>query len=262
MNSSSNLERGSKVLQMVLVQARRFLVFMLVAVTATAITGVHDVVRAGFPQDPGGQRITEERDNNGLVIENEPELPDTFPQANYEFRFLAHGGTPVLQWRVENGALPPGLKLEHDGLLHGAAERVGEFEFTLSVSDGSQPPQRVQKGFILRVRSALSLRWKNPAHVNGNRVEGSAEVSNTTPDDIDLTFIVLAVPPNGRATAIGYQHFILRHGTVEKELPFGETLPHGEYVVNVDAVGEVAAKNLIYRDRMQTPTTLQVAAGP
>jgi hypothetical protein len=108
----------------------------------------------------------------------------------------------------------------------------------------------------------LSLKWKTPAHVSGNRVEGSAEVSNTTPDDIDLTFIVMAVPDNGRATAIGYQHFLLHRGTVGKELPFGETLPHGGYVVHVDAVGEVSPKNLIYRDRIQTPGQLQVAMGP
>jgi sorbitol-specific phosphotransferase system component IIA len=79
---------------------------------------------------------------------------------------------------------------------------------------------------------------------------------------MDLTFVVLAVALNGRATAIGYQHFVLRRGTIAKELPFGETLPLGGYVVHVDAVGEVAAKNLIYRERMQTPSALQVTVGP
>ena len=68
--------------------------------------------------------------------------------------------------------------------------------------------------------------------------------------------------PNGRATAIGYQHFVLRRGTTAMELPFGETLPHGGYVVHVDAVGEVAPKNLIYRERLQTPGALQVTVGP
>jgi hypothetical protein len=199
---------------------------------------------------------------NDLVIESDSELPDTYPQADYQFRFRAHGGIPALQWRVEKGALPPGMNLDRDGLLHGKAERVGEFEFLVSVRDGSQPQQAVQKGFVLRVQSALTLKWKSPAHVNGNRIEGSAEVSNTTPDDIDLTFIVMAVPDNGRATAIGYQHFVLRRGKTEQELPFGENLPRGGYVVHVDAVGEVAAKKLIYRDRMQTPGALLVTVGP
>ena len=45
-------------------------------------------------------------------------------------------------------------------------------------------------------------------------------------------------------------------------LPFGETLPHGAYVVYVNLVGEVAKRNAIYRERMQTPTALQVVVGP
>jgi hypothetical protein len=197
-----------------------------------------------------------------LTIQNDVELPDAYPRMPYEYRFHARGGVPVLQWRVEKGALPPGMKLEDDGRLQGAPEHRGEFQFTISVRDGSNPQQAVQKGFTLHVVSAFALSWKVPAHVNGNRIEGSVEVSNATPEDIDLTFIVMAIAANGRATAIGYQHLVLGRGTIGKELPFGETLPRGGYVVNVDAVGEVAARNLIYRERMQTPSALQVAVGP
>ena len=218
------------------------------------------MVRADAQESLGPQDTTAAQ--NELVIDSDSEMPETYPQAPFEFGFRAHGGVPPLHWHLEKGALPPGIKLEDDGLLHGAAERVGEFQFVVSVRDSSQPSQAVQKTFVLRVRSALTLKWKTPAHVNGNRIEGSTEVSNTTPDDIDLTFIVLAVPDSGRATAIGYQHFLLRRGTVGKELPFGETLPRGSYLVHVDAVGEVPAKNLIYRDRMQTPGPLPVTMGP
>jgi hypothetical protein len=197
-----------------------------------------------------------------LIIQNDSELPDTYPRANYQVRLFAVGGVPALHWQLEKGSLPPGIKLEDDGLLHGAAERTGEFQFSASVRDSGKPQQGVEKRFVIRVRSAFSLNWKSLAHVSGNRIEGSVEVSNNTPDDIDLTFIVLAVAGDGRATAIGYQHFPLRKGTNSKELPFGETLPRGGYVVHVDAVGEVAAKNLIYRERMETPERLQVAVGP
>ena len=69
----------------------------------------------------------------------------------------------MLHWKLEKGALPPGIKFEDDGLLHGKAERAGEFQFTVSVTDGGKPQQAVQKGFVLRVRSALSLNWKAPA---------------------------------------------------------------------------------------------------
>ena len=197
-----------------------------------------------------------------LLIQNDAELPNAYPRMSYEYRFQARGGVPVLQWHLEKGALPPGMKLDQDGRLHGAPEHRGEFQFTVSVRDGSNPQQAVQKEFTLHVLSAFSLTWKVPAQVNGNRIEGSVAVSNATPEDIDLTFIVMAIAANGRATAIGYQHFVLERGTIGKELPFGETLPRGGYLVNVDAIGEVAAQNLIYRERMQTPSALQVTAAP
>lgn len=201
------------------------------------------------------------QENRALIIENDSQLPDTYPHGQYNVRLHAQRGGQ-LHWRVLRGALPPGIRLEDDGLLYGEPQRAGEFQFTVSVMEAGKPQQAVEKQFVIRVRSALSLKWKAPAHVNGNRIEGSVEVTNTTPDDIDLTFIVLAVPGDGRATAIGYQHFTLLRGTVEKELPFGETLPHGGYLVHVDAVGEVEAKNLIYRERMVTPHPLVVNVGP
>lgn len=239
------------------IRRQRFIRGFLIALFCSAGMAAFSVgaLRAGGPV-AGPQSEPE------LLIKNEAGLPDAYPRMSYEYRFHARGGVPVLQWRVEKGALPPGMKLEDDGRLHGAPEYKGEFRFTVSVRDGSNPQQAVRKEFTLHVFSAFTLTWKVPAHVNGNRIEGSVAVSNATPEDIDLTFIVMAIAANGRATAIGYQHFVLARGTIGKELPFGETLPSGVYVVNVDAVGEVAAKNLIYRERLQTPSALQVAAGP
>jgi len=98
--------------------------------------------------------------------------------------------------------------------------------------------------------------------VVGNRIEGSVEVSNATADDIDLTFDVKAVAENGRATEIGYQHYVLTRGTIGMALPFGETLPFGGYVVNVNMVGEVAKRNAIYRQQLQTPKPLRITVGP
>ena len=218
-------------------------------------------------QASNGSRAAQEpaaapQSDPAIVIQNESQLADTYPYAPFEVRFRVHGGVPPFHWSLEKGALPPGIKLEEEGWLHGQAEKTGEFQFTLSVKDGSSPQQAVQKEFLLRVRSALTVEWKNAAHVNGSRIEGSVAVSNTTPNDMDLTFVVMAVPSDGRATAIGYQHFDLRRGTTGMELPFGENLPHGGYVVHVDVVGEVALRRLIYRERLQTPSALQVTVGP
>jgi hypothetical protein len=229
---------------------------LLLALPSGSGSAAHTGVLSTLPQDDAPQ----------LTILNDSELPDGFPHAAYEYRFHARGGTS-LHWRVVRishtgtpaGTLPPGLKLEDDGLLHGQPERSGEFQFTVAVDGGGQP---VQKNFVLRIRSALTINWKSIAHVNGNRIEGSVEATNVSPDDMDLTFVVMAIAPNGRATAIGYQHFDLKRGTIAMELPFGDTLPPGAYNVHVDAVGEVAEKNQIYREKMDMPRPLHVTVGP
>ncbi len=241
--------------------SRAILQIAMVCLSGIALTAIPV---SGAGQQKQSPLSVQGEAENQIVIESDSQLPDTYPYADYHFFFRAHGGVGELRWRLERspdkGDLPPGMKLDDIGLLHGQPQRAGEFHFSLEVRDSTQ--QAVHKTFTLRVLSALSLNWKKEAHVTGNRIEGSAEITNTTPDDIDLTFIVLAVPPNGRAVAIGYQHFPLKRGTVNMELPFGETLPRGSYVVHVDAIGEVASKNVIHRERLQTAGSLQVAVGP
>jgi len=206
-------------------------------------------------------KSAEDKDQ-GLVIEP-VELPGTYPHGTYLVNFHARGNyVPVLRWKVASGALPPGITLEENGLLHGEAQRAGEFQFVVVVRDGGDPQQAVQRGFVIKVVEGITVAWKVPAHVTGNRIDGSVEVTNSTADDIDLTFDVKAVAENGRATEIGYQHFPMKRGTVGMTLPFGDTLPHGAYVVYVNVNGEVAKRNAIYKQQMQTPTALQVVVGP
>ncbi len=211
---------------------------------------------------PGQSANQATANSDGILIEP-TDLPPTYPHGPYLVQFHPHGNfVPGLQWRLLKGMLPPGIKLEDRGVLRGEAERAGEYHFTLSVTDSGSPRQAVQRDFVINVVEAITLAWKVPAHVNGNRIDGSVEVSNTTVDDIDLTFDVKAVAENGRATEIGYQHFPLKKATVAMALPFGDTLPHGDYVIYVNIAGEVAKKNAIYRRQMQTPRPLQVAVGP
>jgi hypothetical protein len=215
-------------------------------------------------QDKASQdKSTKDHDMDaGLLIEPS-ELPATYLHGPYQVNFHAGGNyVPVLQWRVESGTLPPGIRLEESGLLHGEAERAGEFQFVVLVRDGGNPRQAIHKPFFIKVVDGITVAWKDPAHVTGNRIDGSVEVSNSTADDIDLTFDVKAVNENGRATEIGYQHFPLKRGTIGMALPFGETLPHGSYTVYVDVNGEIAKRNAIYKEQMKTPAVLQVVAGP
>jgi len=233
----------------------RVLAICVCSIAAPYLLGSANAGRVSKGQEAAAQA----QPDAGLIILNDPQLPATSPLTNYQVRLLTRGGAPPLHWHLEKGTLPQGIELDPSGFLHGAAQRGGEFHFTVAVRDGSN--QRTQKDFVILVHSALDLKWKAIAHVDGNRIDGSVEVSNATSDDMDLTFIVLAVAPNGRATAIGYQHFTLRRDTVGQELPFGDTLAHGAYVVHVDAVGEVVPKKLIYREHLQTHP-LQVVVGP
>jgi hypothetical protein len=205
--------------------------------------------------------ITREKEN-GLVIEP-AELPGTYPHGTYQVNLHARGNyVPVLRWSVGAGALPPGITLDENGTLHGEAQRAGEYQFVIVVRDGGKPEQAVQKGFSIKVVEGITVAWKVPAHVTGNRIDGSVEVTNSTADDVDLTFDVKAVAENGRATEIGYQRFPLKRGTIAMALPFGETLPHGDYTIYVNVNGEVAARNAIYKQQMQGPKVLQVVVGP
>jgi hypothetical protein len=235
----------------------------LVATSAAAL----GQAGAGQKNPPG--TVVEKSDKPAAVSKEdllviEPgELPGTYPHGNYLLNFHVRGDyVPSLHWRLTRGTLPPGITLDDNGMLRGEAERAGVFQFEVEVRDGSKPQKGVVKGYTIKVAEGILVEWKVPAHVTGNRIDGSVAVTNSTADDVDLTFDVKAVAENGRATEIGYQRFPLKRGTVAMLLPFGETLPYGAYVVYVNVNGEVAKRNAIYTQRMQTPTALQVVVGP
>jgi len=189
-------------------------------------------------------------------------LPKASPRHLYKFQFQAHGGIPPMKYIITQGSLPTGMKFGEDGLLAGTPATTGEYKFTVTVTDSSNPPQKAFRAFVLRIAPPMVMEWKRYAHVTGNRIDGSIVISNNTEDDFDFTFFVLAVAENGRAVAIGYQHIPLKSGVDSLEIPFGETLPRGNYVVHVDAVGEVAAKDQIFRTRLQPKEKLQILVGP
>jgi Putative Ig domain len=167
---------------------------------------------------------------------------------HYSFQFQAGGGVPPYHWRLVSGSFPRGLSLQEDGQIIGTVEEQGQRDFAIAVIDQTGKAQ--QQNYTLSTETPLNSAWSSKAQVNGQRIDGSIKVSNTTGRDFDLTFIVLAVNDIGRATAIGYQHFPLKQKTRDFELPFGDTLSPGNYVVNVDVVGEEPQSNMIFRSRL------------
>ena len=153
-------------------------------------------------------------------------------------------------WRVVAGPLPRGFVLHPDGELDGTMEEPGQAGFILVVSDSNDPPKQQSLDMSLSTETPLSADWLHKARVDGQRIDGCIKVSNLTGRDFDLTMIALAINDIGRATAIGYQHFPLKRGTRDMEIPFGETLSTGNYAVNVDVVGEEPISGRIFRARL------------
>jgi hypothetical protein len=184
--------------------------------------------------------------------------------AGVEFHMLLHatGGAPPYVWSVATGDLPEGVTLTPEGLLSGRPGKPGALTFTLRVEDSGHPAHTITKDFRALVAASMLLEWLQPPKVHDNRIDGTVQVSNGSADTFDLTVIIVAVADNGRATAIGYEHFPLKAGATSVKIPFGNTLPHGGYVIHADAIAEIPTRKAILRQRLQTPQPLQVIQGP
>jgi hypothetical protein len=191
-------------------------------------------------------------------------------EAGVEFHFLlqAKGGVAPYVWSVAGGNLPEGITLTPVGLLEGQPAKPGAFALTFRVEDAAHPAHTITKDFKIVITASLLLEWLQFPKVTDNRIVGSVQVSNGSEDTFDLTVIIVAVAENGRATAIGYEHFPLKPGTNNFPIPFGNTLPYGSYVIHVDAIAEIPhelsnyPKKAILRQRLQTSKPLQVTQGP
>src|SRR5260370_7851501 len=151
-----------------------------------------------------------------------------------EFHMLLHatGGVPPYVWSIASGDLPDGVTLTPEGLLSGRAAKPGTSTFTLKVEDSGHPAHTITKDFRAVVAASMLLEWLQPPKVHDNRIDGAVQVSNGSADTFDLTVIIVAVAENGRATAIGYEHFPLKAAATSLQIPFTNTLPHHTYLTH------------------------------
>ena len=191
-------------------------------------------------------------------------VEDTLPamEAGVSVHIVLHarGGVAPYRWYIASGDVPEGLSLRPEGLLEGRPAKPGQIAFTVAVEDSAR--NRISKELRTVVTASLLFAWFRPPQVRGDRMEGAVLLSNGTKDDFDLTFIVVAIAENGRATALGYQHFSLKAGTNDFQIPFAQSLPYGAYVVHADAVAEIPAKNTILKRMLETPSPITVTQGP
>src|SRR5271155_1711083 len=143
-------------------------------------------------------------------------------EVGVEFHLLLHavGGIPPYVWSVASGDLPEGITLSPDGLLAGRPTKRGSFALTLRVEDSGLPAHSINKELQIVVSTSLLLEWLDFPKVHDDRIDGSLQVSNGSKSTFDLTVIVVAVAENGRATAIGYEHFPLNAGGTNVKIPF------------------------------------------
>jgi len=179
----------------------------------------------------------------------------------YVLPLTTTGGTQPFTWQLDSGDLPPGLKLQHhQGKIVGTPTQPGTYHFTVAVQDSSIPQLQLKREIDLRVIPGLTVDWKDSPQVQDGKISGSAVVSNHTPDDFDLTFIVVAVNQYGRATALGYQHFTVSGNTASQVIPFASTPGLGSYYVRADAVAHHPGKKRVFRASLQTPPSIKVAS--
>jgi hypothetical protein len=178
---------------------------------------------------------------------------------NYSVPIVVNGGTAPYTWHLAGGNLPTGLKLQaHTGIISGVPTTPGEYHFTVKVVDSSTPGMEIQREFTIRVIAGLAVTWQDEPKIHGNTISGSVMVMNQTPEDFDLTVVIVAVNQIGRATTLGYQHFTVPAHSASQVIPFGSSPGPGTYYVRVDAVGHHPGHHHIYRASLQTPASLTV----
>jgi len=178
----------------------------------------------------------------------------------FEYALVAHGGIWPYTWSRVAGELPPGLRLHpHKGTISGTPATPGAYRFSVAITDSNIPQQQVKCDLNITVIEGLMIDWKQPPKVQGGSISGSLIASNQTGHPVDLTVIIAAVNSSGRATALGYQHFMLAAQTSSPEIPFRSTPGPGTYFVRADAAAHRKNGHHVFRASKQTDSTIEVA---
>jgi Putative Ig domain len=179
-----------------------------------------------------------------------PERPVCREQQRCAIDLLASGGRGSYDWSIIQGKLPVGLSLDrNNGRIFGTPTVPGQSTLTIMVRDALG--QTAQLRITITIRSLLDVVWQTAPALDQTNLSGSLRVTNYSGNEVMLTVVVVAVNEIGKAFTLGYQHFSLLPGATSPVIPFGMQLPPGRYQVRADAVGEVAAKNLIYRTALE-----------
>jgi hypothetical protein len=170
----------------------------------------------------------------------------------YKVELKAVGGKLPYNWTILQQPLPTDLSLDStSGIISGKPQSDTQFSVLVKVSDSSEPPLTTTRLLVSNAGPLLVIRWTDRPHISLDHVAGAVRVKNGSKDTVDLTIIVVAVNEYGKAFALRYEHLMLTKGMETPDLKFDSSLPLGQYTLHADAVGEVPARNVIYRDRRE-----------
>ncbi len=156
---------------------------------------------AGFVNDFAGGTFSLEQSGEQLRLLFTPApaqltistatLPNGMENVAYTTTLTALGGAAPYSWSLISGALPPGLSLNAgSGAIIGTPTATGAFNFTVGVSDSSDPVQEATKTFILTIQPALTslaVTPSNPVLLTGGAQQFSAIGTYSDATTQDLT---------------------------------------------------------------------------
>jgi uncharacterized repeat protein (TIGR03803 family) len=115
------------------------------------------------PPDPLPSQAITITVKSGLILV--PNLLNPILGAAYSGSLAADtsGGLPPYTWQLTAGPLPPGLQLNSTtGLISGTPTALGQFSFTITVSDSENNPDKVPVTFNLKVAGPLQVITGSP----------------------------------------------------------------------------------------------------
>ena len=87
-----------------------------------------------------------------LVSITTTSLPNARRNKNYNRTLAATGGTTPYTWTLASGSLPPGLSLNgNTGVISGRATTLGQYPFTVRVTDSQPAPATATKALAITV---------------------------------------------------------------------------------------------------------------